>query len=90
MLNKFRKRAQVGDTLTWFVATLIIVILLIVFVYVASALAGTKKVVKYASSIDFDDEKVELNWIGNKTEFAFEINFENKNFIEAWINEKES
>ncbi|MDP3965978.1 MAG: hypothetical protein Q8Q04_00420 [archaeon] len=43
-IKKKNQRGQVGETLTWIVATIIILIVLIFFIFGASLLGGTKKV----------------------------------------------
>jgi hypothetical protein len=48
MLNK---KAQVGETVTWIVATVIIVVILLFFLFGAVALAETKSVKKFRPSL---------------------------------------
>lgn len=43
-MDKHNKKGQVGETLTWVVATILVIVLLIFFIFGASLLAGTKKV----------------------------------------------
>ena len=43
------KKAQIGETITWVVATIIIIAILILSIYVASLLSNTKKTLTYAS-----------------------------------------
>ncbi len=40
----FDKKAQIGDTITWFVATIIIIVILTVSIYVSSLLGAAKVV----------------------------------------------
>lgn len=83
------KKAQVGETLTWVIATLIIIGTLLVFVYASIALAKAKSVnsgevktqIKQISTEDID-------WIASKNQMAFSKNQEYRNRIEVWINEK--
>ena len=42
--KKINKKGQVGDTVTWVVATIIIIVLLMFFIFGTSLLSGTKKV----------------------------------------------
>jgi hypothetical protein len=81
MLNN--KRAQVGESITWVVATIVLIILLIVFIY-ASILLSKTKYIKF-------DEKVNsegfADWISYKTQMAYSINDNNKNKIDVWISE---
>ncbi|NCN86596.1 hypothetical protein GW932_02085 [archaeon] len=48
MLNK---KGQIGDTITWVVATIVIVVVLMFFIFGSSMLASTKSVGKYKSSL---------------------------------------
>lgn len=84
------KRAQIGETLTWVIATLIIIFILVVFVY-ASVLMGKAKTINANKlSAKFSETKSEISWIEMKTFFAYSINDENKNKIESWIMEVDS
>lgn len=81
--NLFRNnRAQIAETITWVVATLIIIFLLITSIYFSSILGKSK-------SVNKDDIKIssgEENWIDTKNNLAYTINSENKEKIEIWIN----
>ena len=43
-IKKINSRGQIGETLTWIVATIIIVVMLIFFILGSSLLSGTKNV----------------------------------------------
>jgi hypothetical protein len=45
------KKAQVGDTVTWIIATIIIIVMIFFFVLGSSLLSETKKIVGYKSSL---------------------------------------
>jgi hypothetical protein len=80
------KKAQLGETMTWIVATIIIVVILTIFIYSSSILAKVK-------IINFPDLKVdsaENVWIETKTFLAFEFKDENQEIIENWIGEGSS
>lgn len=47
------KNAQIGETMTWVVATIVIVVILVLSIYITSVLAVSKKVIKYK---DYDRE----------------------------------
>lgn len=81
------KKAQVGETLTWMISTIIILVLLIVFVYSTLAFAKAKNI--ETSSIDFGkaDSSEKINWMYSKSELAFSMNNQNENVIRGWINE---
>ena len=44
MFKKLNSRGQVGETLTWIVATIIIIILVLFFIFGSSLLASTKSI----------------------------------------------
>jgi len=50
----FNKRAQVADTVTWVIATIIIVVMLFLFVLGSSLLSETKRITSYKSSLFSD------------------------------------
>ena len=45
------KKGQVGETLTWVVATIIIVVIVIFFIFGASLLGGTKSIGDFRASL---------------------------------------
>jgi len=45
------KKAQIGETLTWLVATILIVIMMVFFIFGASLLGGTKKIGNFRPGI---------------------------------------
>ncbi|MEK6881805.1 MAG: hypothetical protein AABY22_19460, partial [Nanoarchaeota archaeon] len=56
MLINFGKRAQVGETMTWVIATVIIILILTVFIFATSVIGKGKGVVsKKVSLIDASD-----------------------------------
>jgi hypothetical protein len=44
-------KGQIGDTITWVIATIIIIVILIFFIFGSSMLASTKSVGKYKESL---------------------------------------
>jgi len=81
------KKAQIGETLTWMISTIIILVLLIIFVYSTISFAKAKNI--ETSSIDFGkaDSSNKLNWMNLKSELAFSMNNQNEKVIRGWINE---
>ena len=67
---KLNKHAQVGETVTWIVATLIIIGILMIFIYV-SVLISKVKVVS-VSSINVDSEST-IDLLSQKTFFAYNL-----------------
>ncbi len=72
-MNRFNigKRGQVGDTVTWIIATVIIVLILMFFVFGASALGGTKSVSKFKKSFLSGEEFVGEDIFMKKTLFSY-------------------
>ncbi len=64
MLNN-KNRGQIGETMTWVVATIVIIAILIISVYAASLLANTKKTISY------QEEKRKSNLLMEKSLFAY-------------------
>ena len=86
MLNK--NKAQVGEIMTWVVATIIIVVVLLLFVYASSVLAQKTKLVKVRSlKIDLGGKS---DLLKTKTEIAYLLSSdENKRIIDNWRQENE-
>lgn len=80
MLNS--KKAQVGESVTWIIATLIIVMILLIFIYASVILGKTKNIKR---DIKIDSGNLSLDWIKIKTEIAYKFNSQNKNKISSWI-----
>lgn len=86
MLNKKLIKGQIGDTLTWFIATLVIIFILGIFIFISNGLAKSNQVsgiIKGLFSSNSDKDKV--NWLDIKTTLAFKRNSDNKVKIEDWI-----
>jgi len=83
MLNS--KRAQIGESLTWIIATLIIIVVLIIFISFSATLSKTKIFKAKAKEASGD---LYSNWIDSKTEIAYRIKSENKEKIADWIAEE--
>jgi hypothetical protein len=84
--NMMDKRGQIGESITWVVATLILIILLLVSIYITIALSKTKSLkLDIKSSSDISG-----NWINAKTDMAYLVNSNNKNKIDNWISEEKS
>ena len=95
MLNK-NKKAQLGETTTWIVATLMIIVVLIFFIYASSILAKKnnvfsipKKAIGKAASYLGGSPQLGV-WVDVKTSLAYILS-ENKykDAIDSWIMEKE-
>jgi len=78
------KKAQVGETMTWVVATIVIIVILILAIYVTLVLAKTK-------TVKIGDLKVEEgeDILNVKTSLAHELaNNKNKMAINNWLEEE--
>jgi hypothetical protein len=85
------KKAQVGETLTWIVATLVIIGTLLIFIYSSIALAKVKSINSGEVKTHIKQISGEsIDWIGSKNQMAFSKNNENSNEIGRWINEKQT
>ena len=77
------KKAQVGESVTWIVATIILVVVLLIFIY-ASVVLSKVKVFRINIQEDLDNS---VDWIDSKTEMAYSINDNGKNRIEGWVSQ---
>jgi len=82
------KKAQLGETLTWVVATLIIVVTLIFFIFLSSSLAKLKDIKGNPGFALLGGYDKKSNLIVDKTELAFVKNNQNEDLIKEWINEE--
>lgn len=82
MLNN--KKAQVGETVTWIIATIILIAILIIFLFISVSLS---KIKLFNTNIKANSEE-STDWINVKTDIAYSINSENKNRIDLWISKE--
>lgn len=74
------KKAAIGETMTWIIATLIILVVLSIFIY-GSHLLGKFKYVS-SGEIEVEDGK---DLLKTKTDVALSKNRANTNRIKTWI-----
>ena len=90
MLNKRQKnrRAQISEIMTWVIATIVILSILLIFVYASSLLAQKTKTVKAQElKIDFENK---VNLLDTKSLIAYSSTSEsNRIIIEKWEKENE-
>jgi len=86
MLNK-TKRAQVSDTLTWIVATMIIVFVLLLFIYVSGLLGKAKNLEREIFGVNVEDDSSGGDLLEKKTEISLNKDSSNRDKIVLWINE---
>ena len=76
------KRAQASDAIVWIVATLIIVVILIVFIFISNLMAKANGIKNFATS---SAGSKNYNILNLKTNLAFEINGDKEGEINSWI-----
>lgn len=80
------KRAQTGEAITWVVATLVIIGILLIFTLVASLFAQANgAIVSLGRVFDSTELGEGKDWIGQKIEFAFKLDSSNKPEINSWV-----
>jgi len=78
------RKAQIGETMTWVVATIIIIAVLIISIYAASLLANTKVIIPYQK------EKKDGDLLMEKSLFAyFSVDDAKKNIIYNKLEQQE-
>ncbi len=79
--NFFKNRkGQVAETMTWVIATIIIIVLLVSAIYVSSLLGKSKNL-----QVEGIENYEENNWAFEKTQFALSINDGNQELILSWV-----
>ena len=78
------RKGQIGETITWIVATLVLIAILIIFIFASVALSKVKtlKTDIKANAADSAD------LINAKTQVAYSISSVNKNKIQLWISQE--
>ncbi|MEN7982193.1 MAG: hypothetical protein ABFQ65_01985, partial [Nanoarchaeota archaeon] len=84
---------QIAETITWVVATMIIVVTLIVFIFISSKMADAKNInpsnlVVKDGNFFVSDDVGEISRLETKTKFAFSVNLNNEQKIKEWVDEK--
>ncbi len=80
---KKNKRGQVGETISWIIATLVIIGIIILFLYISS-LMGQLKTIGIG---DLSSDYAKFNPLTQKTVLAEQLNSQNKNLIENILNQ---
>lgn len=81
--RKLNKKGQIGEALTWVIATIIIFIVLAIFIYAANAMGFIRAYTVSSAVVSDIGSQVEV-----KTDLAFEINLDHQDTIKTWINAK--
>ncbi len=87
-MRTLNKKAQIAETLTWTVATIIIVVVLTLFFFASNILGGMKEVKQKLSEIQGDIEGSSFNYIDVQTKMALEKNDLDRKKILNWIKEE--
>lgn len=82
MLNN--RKGQVGESITWIVATIVLIVLLIIFIYASVILSEFKSLKTNTKKTSVDS----IDWIDSKTQMAYSVSSSNKNKIEGWISQE--
>lgn len=85
------KHGQVAESVTWIVATIIIVVTLIVFIFISTTLSKGKILEEVSEGIGgffLNDDAGKISRLETKTKFAISINENNQEKIKEWIDEK--
>jgi hypothetical protein len=84
------KKAQIGETMTWVVATIIIIVTLIVSLFISSSLSDAKELIVKAKDIASSGEKIKFDVILEKSVLTYFLSAENKKQgIYLWAEENE-
>ncbi len=90
MLDNKNKKAQIGEAMTWIVATMIIVVVLIFSIYASAKLAESKKIIHYVKGFFSEEYERTDDLIMEKSIFSYFLAEDNKKeFIYDWIKEQE-
>ena len=83
---KKNRKGQIAETITWVIATIIIVFLISASIYAAILLGESKTVDKSKAGISGSDS---LDWVSQKTGLALNINNKNSDKIISWVKESD-
>lgn len=79
------KNAEVGLTMTWVIATIIIIISISFFIFFADLLAKKSAIKSTIDKIGTSEDFEFSEWIKEKTKLAFGLNTNNNEKINSWI-----
>ena len=84
------KKAEVGLTMTWIIATIIIVISISFFIFFADLLAKQSSLKTAIDKIGISGDFEFSEWFKEKTILAFSLNTNNDGVIDSWIKGEEN
>ncbi len=82
--NNFNKKGQVGETMTWVIATILLIVILFIFIYASTLMAKTKNIhINFKLGQGISSDRIDI-----KTQMALSLIPSNKNTIERWISQE--
>ena len=81
------KKAQLGETMTWVIATIIIIGILIIFTFISSLFATENGMVVNLKKTINQDDLTNVDLVKEKTNLALDINGNDYDKINNWIKE---
>jgi len=88
--SKLDKKGQIGETLTWIVATFLIIGILLIFIFASISLGKLKQINFNKASASTLKSPSNSGWVGLKNSLGFSLNDKNKEEIKDWLNEKDN
>ena len=86
--NKNNKKGQVGVTISWVIATIVIIGVLMIFIYISVLMSKVKMINLENLKISSSEEKIKL--LAEKTSLAHQlVNDKNKDIIDKILKENE-
>jgi len=85
------KKGQIAESVTWIVATMIIVVTLIVFIFISTTLSKGKVLEEVSTGIGklfLSDDAGDISRLDIKTKLALSKDENNLEVINGWIEEK--
>lgn len=84
---KKNKKGQIGETITWVLATIIILFVLGAFIYASVLISEVKSINPERINVKSGENSLDVGWVEVKTFFAYSVNSNNREKIENWIGE---
>lgn len=84
------RKAQIGETMTWVIATIAIIGILLIFTFMSSFFAKANGQIVSLKKVFSDDSIEDVDWIKNKTDLAYQKDPTHKPIIDEWINKMEN
>ena len=69
--KKINKKAQIGETITWLVATIVIVVILLFFIFSSTLLANKRKVGEVRESLKSKPLQIQEDYFLSKSIYSY-------------------